>query len=92
MTLSNRSFTSGFTFVRRLLEKFLPAANADWWLKVKTQSPSCIYYFGPFDSKEEARLSQSGYLEDLVQEGAQKIKTAVEKARPQQLTHCALDR
>jgi hypothetical protein len=85
MTFFNRFLT----WFSRLLARFLPAANADWWLKVKTQSPSCIYYFGPFESKEEARLSQSGYLEDLMDEGAQKIKTAVEKARPQQLTCCA---
>ncbi len=80
-----------FELIHRLFEIFLPEVDLSWWLKVKTQSPDCVYYFGPFDSKEEAVLSQAGYLDDLIQEGAQNIRLAVEKARPQELTHCTLD-
>jgi Domain of unknown function (DUF1816) len=79
-------------WVNRLIKILLPERLTQaWWLKVKTQSPDCIYYFGPFDSKEEATFLQAGYLEDLIQEGAQNVRLAVEKACPQQLTSCALD-
>ncbi len=91
--------TPAISLMNHLFERFLSAvnlsanlsANLSWWLKVKTQSPDCIYYFGPFESKEEAVLSQAGYLDDLMQEGAQNIRLAVKKSRPQQLTHCVLD-
>jgi hypothetical protein len=57
-----------------------------WWIKVETQSPACIYYFGPFDSAQEALSHQDDYLHDLREEGAQGISAIVEKARPKQLT------
>lgn len=57
-----------------------------WWVVIKTQAPECLYYFGPFDSAEEAGASHSGYLEDLVQEGAQDIQLTVESAVPEKLT------
>lgn len=62
-----------------------------WWIKVCTQGPDCTYYFGPFESKSEAKLLQAGYLEDLMQEGAQNIKLAVEKAHPKNLTSCTFE-
>jgi len=34
--------------------------------------PCCTYYFGPFESVEEAVLAQPGYIEDLVNEGGTK--------------------
>jgi hypothetical protein len=85
------SLNHPFAPLHRLFERFLPQMNLSWWLKVKTQSPDCIYYFGPFDSKEEAVLLQAGFLEDLIQEGAQNIRLAVKKVRPQNLTQCAFE-
>ena len=67
------------------------ASNQPWWVKVRTQAPDCTYYFGPFESKGEAKLLQAGYLEDLNQEGAQNIKLAVEKAQPKNLTSCTFE-
>lgn len=67
------------------------ASNQPWWVKVRTQAPDCTYYFGPFESRSEAKLSQTGYLEDLNQEGAQNIRLAVEKARPENLTSCVFE-
>jgi hypothetical protein len=92
MTFSMASLRRFQVWGNRLIEKLLPRRLTQaWWLKVKTQSPDCIYYFGPFDSKEEATFLQAGYLEDLIQEGAQNVRLAVEKACPQQLTSCAFD-
>ncbi|NJM98973.1 MAG: DUF1816 domain-containing protein [Phormidesmis sp. RL_2_1] len=62
-----------------------------WWIKIQTQTPECTYYFGPFDSKKEAIVSQTGYVEDLVQEGAQHVISALEKTRPARLTSCVFD-
>jgi hypothetical protein len=67
----------------------LPTFNSwvqPWWIKVHTQTPSCIYYFGPFGSEKEAGTSQRGYVEDLVQEGALDISTEIEQVCPIQIT------
>ena len=67
--------------------QFLPLkSHAPWWVKIQTKRPQCVYYFGPFASDREAQSYQSGYVEDLTQEGAQGIKVATRKGNPQQLT------
>ncbi|MGD1864939.1 MAG: DUF1816 domain-containing protein [Phormidesmis sp.] len=76
-------------FVRRLFS-FSRLSKRPWWIKIKTQAPNCLYYFGPFDSQEEAEASQFGYVEDLLGEGAQAIETVVENAVPKKLTVCNL--
>lgn len=57
-----------------------------WWVEVTTESPHCTYYFGPFASSEEANASKQGYVDDLVQEGAQGIKVAIKRCKPTKLT------
>ncbi|HEY9834803.1 MAG TPA: DUF1816 domain-containing protein [Stenomitos sp.] len=57
-----------------------------WWVKIITETPHCTYYFGPFESSSEAKQNQSGYLEDLEQEGAQGIDVAILQDRPETLT------
>lgn len=60
-----------------------------WWVKIVTEQPYCIYYFGPFDSATEAQLNQVDYLQDLLQEGAKGITVNVEQGHPKQLTIAA---
>jgi hypothetical protein len=48
--------------------------------------PCCTYYFGPFESVEEAVLAQPGYIEDLVNEGAQGIAVQIKWCKPRNLT------
>lgn len=57
-----------------------------WWVKISTTIPSCIYYFGPFDTFREARLSQTGYIDDLVEEKAQGITVEIKRCRPIEMT------
>lgn len=57
-----------------------------WWVKIVTQYPYCTYYFGPFDSAQEARLNHTAYLQDIQEEGAQGISVQIEQGQPQQLT------
>lgn len=57
-----------------------------WWVEVVTDSPDCTYYFGPFFSADEAKALQSGYIQDLEQEGARGIVAKVKRCKPDQLT------
>ena len=60
-----------------------------YWLKITTKVPGCTYYFGPFDSPLEARASQAGYIEDLMQEEALGIHVELEqRVQPEVLTIC----
>lgn len=57
-----------------------------WWIEVTTRTPSCVYYFGPFASSNEAEAELPGYLEDLDYEGAQGIQAVVKRCQPSELT------
>ena len=59
-----------------------------WWLEIKTAIPCCTYYFGPFLSKKKAKISQYGYIEDLIQEKASGITVEIKQLQPKQLTIC----
>ncbi|MEB3213295.1 MAG: DUF1816 domain-containing protein [Leptolyngbyaceae bacterium] len=62
--------------------------NSPWWVKIDTKVPTCTYYFGPFESRREARQMQSGYVDDLIQENASGITLELQKTRPEMLTVC----
>jgi hypothetical protein len=58
-----------------------------WWVEIKTEAPTCTYYFGPFDVEAEAELAKRGYVEDLEQEKAQDIQVTVMHCnKPEPLT------
>lgn len=57
-----------------------------WWVKIITAIPSCTYYFGPFDSQEEANIAQYDYIEDLIEEKAKGISSEIVKEQPEILT------
>ncbi|MDZ8223049.1 MULTISPECIES: DUF1816 domain-containing protein [unclassified Nostoc] len=57
-----------------------------WWVEIKTQNPRCTYYFGPFLSSSDAKLSSIGYIEDLESEGAQGISVNIKRCKPNNLT------
>lgn len=59
-----------------------------WWIEVLTDNPSCLYYFGPFVSNQEAKSYLAGYLEDLKQEDAQIRAVVIKKYQPKILTVC----
>lgn len=59
----------------------------DWWVKITTSEPNCIYYFGPFSSEDEALQARPGYIEDLEGEGAERISTSLQQSsEPENLT------
>ena len=65
---------------------FSRSRSRKWWVKIVTQVPDCLYYFGPFDSAQEAQRHQSGYLEDLEEEGSFGFTVQIQQCQPQQLT------
>ncbi len=57
--------------LKQRLEEHKPLLEIGWWIKILTDQPLCLYYFGPFDSYYEAHLNQDGYIQDLKEEKAQ---------------------
>lgn len=45
-----------------------------------------MYSFGPFETEQQAKVSQSGYLENLIQEGAAITFCQVKQLQPMTLT------
>ncbi|MEL6551897.1 MAG: DUF1816 domain-containing protein [Cyanobacteria bacterium J06621_11] len=61
--------------------------SSQWWVKITTSEPNCVYYFGPFDNESEAIQAKPGYVEDLEQEGALQIQTSLQNSsEPKELT------
>ena len=57
-----------------------------WWIKIVTEQPICLYYFGVFNSYSEAKKYQGGYIEDLKEEGNRIVNIGIQKCLPKQLT------
>ncbi len=78
------------TILKEIVSGFMQAMFTPWWVEIKTAEPSCVYYFGPFDTPFEAKFAHSGYVEDLTGEGAQGINVEIKRCKPIELTVCAL--
>jgi hypothetical protein len=58
----------------------------EWWVEVDTDSPKRTYYFGPFDSRQEASDKSNRYIRDLEKKGAKKISINIKQgSQPTQL-------
>lgn len=75
-----------FSGVMNEFSRLLNKLGLAWWVEVVTGTPRCTYYFGPFTSANEAKDAQTGYVEDLEQEGAQGIVVTVRRCKPEKLT------
>lgn len=64
-------------FILTILEFFGQA----WWVEIKTESPQCVYYFGPFVRKKQAQKWKPGYVEDLEGEGAKIVSLEIKQCR-----------
>jgi len=65
---------------------FEEARRLAWWVEITTVQPYCTYFFGPFESRQEAELFLPGYIEDIEQEGCEKIGIQLKQCKPQELT------
>lgn len=75
-----------FENVNQSFPSVLDQLEVAWWIKIITQKPKCIYFFGPFASIKEAGLAVPGYFEDFKQEDAQAIAIASKRQQPKELT------
>ena len=75
-----------FDVAKEVVSGLVHSLTADWWVEVTTINPAYTYYFGPFDTVEEAEAAQAGYIEDLALEGAQEITAEVKRCSPQEIT------
>lgn len=91
MQLLNLAKEAVIGFVRSIRVQHRDASIANWWVEIITAVPRCTYYFGPFDDLTEARSAHSGYVEDLIGEGAKDIKVRIKRCQPQLLTICESD-
>ncbi|MDJ0595745.1 MAG: DUF1816 domain-containing protein [Pleurocapsa sp. MO_226.B13] len=57
-----------------------------YWVEIKTQNPTCTYYFGHFNHLLAAKLMQQGYIKDLIEEKATVVSVKLRQCNPQQLT------
>lgn len=53
-----------------------------WWLIVVTEKPKCTYYFGPFLTPKNAKISLKGYVEDLEGENAEILSYSITQGYP----------
>lgn len=74
--------------LKQLFIGFREGNNTAWWAKITTNNPRCTYYFGPFQTYDEAKQAYPGYIEDLDGEGAQGIVVVIERCQPEVLTIC----
>lgn len=72
--------------MKELLVSILNFFGLACWLEISTDKPRCVYYFGPFLSAQEAKLSKDGYLYDLQEEGAKEISFKIKRFKPNELT------
>ncbi|MGK7943950.1 MAG: DUF1816 domain-containing protein [Microcystaceae cyanobacterium] len=75
-----------FLLFGSLLWAFRAFRAKSWWVRVDTRSPKCRYYFGPFNSSEEAEAHHKEYLQDLEAEGATGIEYVIKRGNPKRLT------
>jgi len=80
--------SKNLSILKNIAIGFMEGLNTDWWVEIKTTSPSCTYYFGDFDNLREAKKFCPGYIEDLQSEGARGIKVRIKRCEPQLLTIC----
>lgn len=72
--------------MKKILTEFFKNIAQKYWIEVTTAQPICTYYFGPFLTRQEAKLAQSGFIEDLETENAEITKVEVKRCHPQELT------
>lgn len=72
--------------IKQLFLNLAQLGKGHWWVEISTHQPTCIYYFGPFISFQEADLMRPAYIDDLLQEGSRINQVLVKQCHPTQLT------
>ncbi len=72
--------------MKKILTELFKSIVQQYWIEIVTDKPICTYYFGPFLTRKEANLAQSGFIEDLETENAKVTKVETKRCQPQELT------
>lgn len=59
--------------------------GANYWIRIVTNNPDYVYYFGSFESYEEAQCCVRGYIQDLKEEGSKIVFFDITRYQPKQL-------
>lgn len=63
--------------MENLINQLFSLAGKSWWLEILAASPSRGYYFGPFDSENEAVQEQLRYVKTIEREGREVLLVSV---------------
>ncbi len=56
------------------------SSNASaWWVEIYTSAPQQTYYLGPFNSREEAKVSRSAHVDSLYHQETRDIVALVKQ-------------
>ena len=55
-----------------------------WWAKVKTDTPSATYWYGPFLTKRSLIKNLDYFLNDLSEEGSKDIKHTIVRCKKEE--------
>ncbi len=51
--------------------------ESSWWVKILTDNPMYLYYFGEFKTYWQAEQSKNGYIQDLKEEKAEIVDVKI---------------
>ncbi|MEA5501385.1 MAG: DUF1816 domain-containing protein [Limnoraphis robusta] len=80
------SESEDFDEAEEIFTDYLEKMGLACWIEIITESPECIYYFGPFAGGYEAQQSVQGYWDDLQAENAQIVSLDIRRGIPRELT------
>ncbi|NEP62403.1 MAG: DUF1816 domain-containing protein [Symploca sp. SIO2G7] len=63
--------------MENLINQMFGFVKKSWWLEILATSPSCGYYFGPFDSESEAIQEQLRCVNDIECRGSEVLLVSV---------------
>ena len=60
-----------------LINQVFGLLNQSWWLEIMAASPSCGYFFGPFQSESDALKEQLHHVKDIERQGREVLFVSV---------------
>ncbi len=60
--------------------------ESSWWVKILTDNPMYLYYFGEFKTYWQAEQSKNGYIQDLKEEKAEIVDVKIGIYEPSETT------
>ncbi|MEM9809568.1 MAG: DUF1816 domain-containing protein [Cyanobacteria bacterium P01_D01_bin.56] len=63
--------------MKRFVDQMFGVLNKSWWLEILAASPSRGYYFGPFESENDAIQEQMRHVKDIERKGSEVLLVSV---------------